>query len=262
MLLNEGLEESNSTLSSCNNSIARELKEKTLKAESAERARVWYPRMEKVNNSITIVYKYVDGLKKGVLNGVPITKEKAFELHNRLQTLKTILLDIYPGMTDTFGGKLVFTSQQFDTLENHTGFYNTFFKNNSQAAVITILTKFQNNLRITQNKLTAFCNNQVTSFDGDSFYTSYSAIISQNVMHVRQGDSVEIKAGLGQFSKKGKPEFKINGVLLNINEDGYVIYKTRASGKAGKRYVPVELTFTDGLGGKQTKRVVVEYTIE
>ena len=122
------------------------------------------------------------------------------------------------------------------------------------------LTSLQNNIKIVENKVTTFCNNKVgTIGDGFDWYTS---IIGQNSKYLKPGETLEIQAGIGAFSTRGNPEIVIDGKLSKINEDGYVLYKTKTPNKPGTYSIPVHLSFVNPTTGKDESWMVnVNYTI-
>ena len=145
--------------------------------------------------------------------------------------------------------------------EANRSFYNTFFKGASPLQTSAILTKFQNDVTLSENKLTTFCNLQIGLLDGHGYFSSYSAIISLNSKYVKAGDNIEIIAGLGAFSMAVVLQININGNTIVVGEEGYASYIFKAPSKPGKHFVPVKFGFTDQDGQKQTNVFTVEYTV-
>src|SRR5206468_11828538 len=74
-------------------------------------------------------------------------------------------------------------------------------------AALTILSKFQNDVKTSENKVAAFCHEQVgkvvVRFD------TYGAIVGQSSNYLMPGQEIEIMAGVGAFSKAAAPRISI-----------------------------------------------------
>ena len=81
-------------------------------------------------------------------------------------------------------------------------------------AAFTILSKFQNDVKTSENKVVQFCHNKVgevaVRFD------TYAAIVGQNSNYLMPGQELEITAGVGAFSKAAKPMITIGGQNLAL----------------------------------------------
>ncbi len=259
--MNESLEASNLALSTHSGEIARELEKKSMKPETKERADIWLPRLNEVYRISKTAFDQVELIKHNVLNGHKITSVTANDLFDKLLGAKSKLFSINAGMSEAFQNTQVVTNRSLDSSRNATDFYNTFFKNISNAGILTVLSKLQNNIRLMQIRMGTYCNVQVWS-EGLVF-DSYTVIVGQNTTSIKPGETLEIKAGVGAFTKQAKPEVAIYGNSIPLEPEGYASYSFKASSKPGKKYLPVDISYTDILMNKRiTKRVIVEYTIE
>jgi gliding motility-associated protein GldM len=92
-------------------------------------------------------------------------------------------------------------------------------------------------------------------------FDSYAAIVGQNSNYLMPGQELEIKAGVGAFSKAAKPKIFIGGTGVEIGEEGFALYKTTAGG-VGNRTIPVKIVYFNQTTGKEeVKEVNVEYTV-
>ncbi len=218
----------------------KELENKTTDPLTAERAKVWYPKAEQVARLTTETYKYLETAKTRLIEGSisvdSITKKVISYKEDVLNTDSSIALEF----------------------KNSFGFINLAIKKmNSQ-----MLTTLQNNFKIIENKIIVFCNLKIGSLDGISMFSSYSAIISQNSNYLKSGDILEIRAGVGSYSKAAMPEVKIQGKKINIGEEGYALFKTKAASIPGIHRIPVEISFFNQERGKDELRVFnIEYTV-
>ena len=75
------------------------------------------------------------------------------------------------------------------------------------------------------------------------------------------GQEIEIKAGIGAFSKAAAPTITIGGSNVAIGEEGYASYKTQAGG-VGPHSIPVRISFFNQITGKdEVREVNVEYMV-
>ena len=126
-------------------------------------------------------------------------------------------------------------------------------------AGLTILSKFQNDIKTSENKVVAFCHQKVGEVK--VVFDSYAAIVGQNSNYLMPGQQLEIKAGIGAFSKAAQPTINIGGANVAIGDEGYALQKVDAGG-VGSHTVPVRISFFNQTTGKdEVKEVNVEYTV-
>jgi gliding motility-associated protein GldM len=125
-------------------------------------------------------------------------------------------------------------------------------------AALTILSKFQNDVKTSENSVVQFCHNKVgevvVRFD------TYAAIVGQNSNYLMPGQQLEITAGVGAFSKAATPIITIGGQNYQIGPEGTASAKLAAGG-IGTRSVPVRITYTDQDGKQQIIEKNIEYTV-
>ena len=122
-----------------------------------------------------------------------------------------------------------------------------------------MLSKFQNNIRINEERILVFCHEQIGSTGPNC--TFISAISAQNKSVVQAGEKIEIYAGVGEFSSNMKTEVFIYDKPVRLDENAIAIYKLKAASKPGKYYVPVKINYTDQNGRQQTVQKEIEYTV-
>jgi gliding motility-associated protein GldM len=125
-------------------------------------------------------------------------------------------------------------------------------------AALTILSKFQNDLRVTENKIVTFCHEQV----GKVVYRqdAVAALALANSTNLLPGQNLEITAGVGGFSKAVNPVISIAGKTVTLGEDGAAHLKMTAEG-IGTHSIPVVIRYTDQDGKVQTIEKKVEYSV-
>jgi gliding motility-associated protein GldM len=141
--------------------------------------------------------------------------------------------------------------------EDAKGWTTSYFHMTPTIAALTILSKFQNDVRNTEAQLVDFIHEQVGSVK--VVYDEFEAIAQANTTYAMQGDAIEVTAGVGAFSAAAKPRITINGQNIALT-GGKAIFKTTASGP-GEHTVPVKIDYTKPDGTIATKTENVKYTV-
>ena len=265
--LDESLTKSNNIISSMNGEIFYALEKKLSDPVTHEKALVWYPKALLIHQTCDTMIAYIENLKNNIKGESSETMRDLFEskkagnkLYERLKRCKEDLLNIDARLSNEFSNSIQVTTASFDSLpEKEKKFKETFFKSVPIYEAIAILNKFENNIKIAENKMLTYSNFSSDVIVDD--FESYSAIIAQSSSYVVKGEKIEITAGIGSFSRAAKPEIKINNRKMELNDMGFVRYNLKASDELGKHYVPVEITFIDQDGKKQTITKNVKYTV-
>jgi gliding motility-associated protein GldM len=276
--LDESLVRSNRVIVSSNENVYHALDEKLYDFRTSTKAGIWQPKAMQIQKLSQEMINYIDSLKtelkkeaglkeEGVfteddvnaVNTLFNKKSKGEELYTKLKKYKPDILAVDFLIMSEFEKKTILTTVEYDNSKKGMTFTKTFFNEISTIEASAILDKFQNNIRIIENKTVSFCYEQVPS--NSDYFNTYSAIIAQNIRYVKAGEEIEIIAGVGAFSRIAKPEITIKGKIIPIDETGTATVKFLASGKRGNYFVPVKINFTDQEGKKQTITKTVEYTI-
>jgi gliding motility-associated protein GldM len=279
--LDESLVNSNQTINKSNQIIYSSLQEKMSDPLTNYKANIWFPKAMQVQKYSKDIISYIENLKNELKKEVGLTikneqnqfeeddiktvnqlfkkKAKGEELFLRLAKYKQDVLAIDSSMKEVFDTVIIVTTRSFDTIANQNTFADIFFHNIPTIAALSMLSKFQNNIKIIENWMTMFCLNQVPSTD--RYFDSYSAIVAQSTSSVKPNEPIEITAGIGAFSIMAQPVITISGKNVQVEEDGAAHYKFKASNKPGKHCVTVEITFNDIYGKKQSINKTVEYTV-
>ncbi|MDE3247935.1 MAG: gliding motility protein GldM [Bacteroidota bacterium] len=124
-------------------------------------------------------------------------------------------------------------------------------------ASLTILSKFQNDVKNSESQLVDYIHSQVGQVK--VVYNKFAAIAQANRTYAMPGDDIEITAGIGAFSDAAQPNITINGQHMSLT-DGKALFKTTASG-AGEHSIAVKIEYTTPDGKKEVKDEVVKYTV-
>jgi gliding motility-associated protein GldM len=137
------------------------------------------------------------------------------------------------------------------------GWTQSYFHMTPAIAALTILSKFQNDIKSSEAQMVDFIHSQVGKVK--IVYDEFEAIAQANTSYAMPGDKIEITAGVGAFSAAAKPEISIAGSNIPLT-GGKAIYKTTASG-TGEHSVAVKIRYTKPDGTVATKDEIVKYTV-
>ena len=274
--VNRSLENTNTQVDKSTGTIMKSLQEKTTKPETAERANIWLP---KANNVVSIskkLYDYIGGLKTRILEeaggvgkkednleivtNLMVKKGEGKKLVAMLNQYKNDVLAVDPAIKAEFENSLQIDVTNPPGRDGKTKPWEiAYFNMVPTVAGLTILSKFQNDVKTAENKVVAYCHSKVGEVD--VVFDSYAAIIGQNSNYLMPGQELVIRAGVGAYSKAAKPTISIGNTNVALGEEGFAEFKTTAQG-TGNRTVPVKITYFNQITGKEeTKEVNVEYTV-
>ena len=138
------------------------------------------------------------------------------------------------------------------------GWTQSYFHMTPAIAALTILSKFQNDVRNSEAQIVDYCHKKIGEVK--LVYNKFQAIASSNTSYAMPGDPVEITAGVGAFSDAAKPVITINGQNMPLAADGTALFKTTASG-TGEHTINVAIAFNKPDGSVEHVNKVVKYTV-
>jgi len=276
------LENTNTTVNTSTETILKSLEEKTREAETKERADVWYPKAVQVKNESKKLYDYLEGLKGKILtlaggslnDPTKAFKEDNLDIVTKLMVkegegkrLKTMLEDysknikaIDPEFDSAFKSPFVDVSNPPGRDGKIKGWEIAYFQMVPTVAGLTILSKFQNDIKTAENKVVAYCHQKVGEVK--VIFDSYKAIIGKSSGYLFPGQELEITAGIGAYSKAAAPSVSINGSAVALGPEGFASYKTTVSGGVGKRTIAVRISYFNQVTGKnEVDEQNIEYEV-
>jgi len=280
--VNRSLENTNGTVSQSTATIMKSLKEKTTSAETKERADYWYPKAQQVETTSKALYDYIGSLKdkiftlaggkKGELNSkfdegnqsivtkMMVDDGEAKKLFAALSKYKSDILGIDPEIKKEFENSLNIDLSNPPGQDGKTKPWEiAYFHMVPTVAGLTILSKFQNDIKTAENKVIAYCHTKVGEVK--VIFDSYAAIVGQSTNYAMPGQEINITAGIGAYSKSSAPKISINNTPVALGEGGFASYPITAQG-VGSHKVPVRISFLNQVTGKEeVKEVEVEYTV-
>ncbi|MDP4261096.1 MAG: gliding motility protein GldM [Bacteroidota bacterium] len=279
--VNHSLETTNTTVSASTDHIMTSLEQKLKDPSTAAKAQEWYPKAQNVQSLAKEVNSFIQSLKDEILTksgGDPKDPAKSYKednldvptrimidkgagknLYTKLSDFKTKVLNVDPEINKEFAQSLPINLEGPGGKEGGKKSWEyAYFHMVPSVAALTILSKFQNDVKTSENKLVEFCHKKVGEvvIRNDAF----AAIAVADANYILPGQKINVTAGVGGFSTAVKPEITINGSPVAVGTDGTA--KKEISGEGlGSHKIPVHIVFTDQDGKKQSIEKDIEYTV-
>ena len=279
--VNNSLEKTNTTVNNSTQTVMTSLTEKMSDPTTRDKATIWHPKAKQVVDYSTAVYTYIQNLKDQILTeagGKPGDPSKSFKednldiatrimvekgegkkLKDVLGKYKADVLNVDPLIKQNFENSLQIDLSMPPTKNKGNNTWEAaYFRMVPTVAALTILSKFQNDVKTSENKVVSFCHEQVGKVTVR--FDTYAAIVGQNSTYLMPGQEIDITAGVGAFSKQALPQITIGSQNVPIGEDGAAHIKMPA-GPMGQRSIPVKIVYKDQDGKQQVIEKNVQYTV-
>ena len=284
-VVDSSLLKSNGSIDKSNNTLFESLKSKLQKAETREKAEIWQPKAlaaQKLSDDmIKIIDGYKDELKRNAgydpAAGKNDFKEddldaatRLFIEHNgkpgkgkeflaQLKDYQDKLLAISPEIAKEFSNKL---PMDLSIPPSKTGSNNSweysYFHMTPTIASLTMLSKFQNDIKNAENQVVTYCHNQIGQVE--VIYDKFEPLTGANSTYLMPGQEMVVTAGVGAFNSAAKPNITIGGSNVPLNEKGVAEKKFNVSGTGNQKvHVVINYTRPDGKPDKLEKDI--EYTV-
>ncbi|MFM7709725.1 MAG: GldM family protein, partial [Ferruginibacter sp.] len=142
--------------------------------------------------------------------------------------------------------------------KNELDFEHFYFHMTPTVAALTILSKFQNDIRNVENKALNLSAEQLGKVKIK--FDKFAALVGQSSNYVMPGQTIDITAGLGAYSSDVVPTVTIGGSSVPIGPDGKAL-KTIPVNGSGEQSVNVTVKYKDQDGKDQVVNQVVKYTV-
>ncbi|HMP91317.1 MAG TPA: gliding motility protein GldM [Phnomibacter sp.] len=279
--VNNSLASSNGVIDQANTGIANSMAEMLKDNNQREKAAIWKPKADSALAFTKEMSDYLEDLKTELkqeagLNAEGIYKEdnleaatRMFETNKKGDTLlqkltqfRDQVLSVLPAnMRESMKAALPIDLEKPKTQNAGNNTWSAaYFRMTPAIAGITILSKFQNDVKRSGNLVANECMKQVGQVV--LRMNKFEPLVSQNTEYTLPGQKVVITAGLGAFSTENLPQITINGVSRPVDPaTGSATWETTAGG-GGDQSVKVVVTFTDpNTGEKKTAEKTVKYTV-
>jgi gliding motility-associated protein GldM len=285
-VVNNSLLVSNSNITASNNTLYKSLVEKLNDPQSAEKAKIWEPKAMQAKKLSDDMNGYINDLKAQLLKAADLrmkwdskikdsvqdyrednldastrlfeTHGKGKELKDRLDEYKQQMLAIDPSIKQQFESSFpVNTVPPVSQEGKQKDFTQTFFHMTPTVAALTMLSKFQNNIKNAENMIVTYCHSQIGAVA--VHMDQVGVLVGQNSNYLMPGQQLSVTAGVGAYSSSSTPTITINGSNVPVTA-GQGTYNTTVSG-AGEHTVNVNVKFKDENGNWVTKTQTVTYTV-
>jgi gliding motility-associated protein GldM len=139
------------------------------------------------------------------------------------------------------------------------GWTNNYFHMTPTIAALTILSKFQNDVKNSEAAIVDYCHQQIGSVK--VVFDQFQALAQASSNYVMPGDDLEITAGVGAFSAAAKPRITIGGQTVVVGNEGTAVWKTKVGGSPGAKSIPVRIEYVKPDGSTAIVDKVVKYDV-
>ncbi len=273
--VNSSLTAASSTLDKKNTSIFSSFKAALDDASTHDRAAKWEPNALKARSLATEMVTYIDGLKTRVIYAADYNpkdssyKEDDLEaptrimtdpgkagdsLRNMLGSYKAALLNLVdPSVRQQFSISLPIDTSVIKTNNkaNKNDWSASYFYMTPAVAALTILSKFENDVKNSEAMVVDYCYQQVGAVE--KVFNAYQPLVGQSSNYLMPGQELTITAGIGAYNAESKPVVTIDGASVPINANGVAEYKMTAGG-TGSYTKNVVISYFDQSTGKQAQQ--------
>ncbi len=285
-VVDNSLRESNNVLATSTSGIYTSLGEMLKDPKSAEKAGIWKPKADQVkiiaDEAYGLLEKYKQALKEesdldpsnGSFREDNIdastryfdTKGNGKPLYEALENFKKKLLAVDPDMAAQIGSKLPLSLEipksaagNISTGDKVKDWINNYFHMTPTIASLTILSKFQNDIKNSENLAATFCINQVGAVK--LIMDKFEPLVGTSSTYLMPGEEMTVTAGLGAFNSNVKPVVNIDGASIQVNANGVAEKKFNVGG-TGSRSMNVTVSFVDpNTGENKTISKKIDYTV-
>jgi gliding motility-associated protein GldM len=282
-VVDQSLARARDAMNDKNKLVFSSFEEKLKDPETAERAAKWQAKALQAKALSDEMIAYIEGIKEEIRVAAgkkpgdstsmkednldaatsvladPITK-KGEELRNKLIAYKKNLLSIDSSIAQEFANSLpIYTDPiQSNNEASEKDWAVGYFHMTPTVAAITILSKFENDVKNSEAMVIDACHRKVGEVQ--VVYDAFQAFAGTNSLYLMPGQELQITAGVGAFSSKSKPSISIDGSGMALNAEGVAEYKTTVGGP-GSYSKTVRISFTKPDGTIGTTEKVINYTV-
>lgn len=281
--VDRSLTSTNNTINNSTETIMASFEEKKSEPESAAKAAEWAPKAAQAVQLTNSLNAYINQLKQDILKGagfdpatngdstfkednqdvatrIMVEEGKGKELYTRLDQYKKQMAAIAPELGTQVNNYLKQIDLNIPESRNSSvrTWEGTYFHMVPTVAALTMLSKFQNDVKTSENRVVSLFHEQVGQVKVR--FNQFAAIVGQSSNYLMPGQELQINAGIGAFSTDAKPVVQIGGATVPINEEGMAVWKTNVS-SMGTNSIPVTIRYVDQDGNPKTITKAIEYTV-
>jgi len=273
------LQNSSKNLTKANETLYASLEKEKTEEKYKDQAMIWEPKAQQAKVLADAVITYIEGLKKTLkTNADLVIKEdgsesfkednleastrlfekdkKGDELKAKLDAFKVSMLAIDSSFAGQFGSNFPVSTDPIKTKTGMKDFTQAYFHMTPTVAALTMLSKFQNNVKNAENLIVSYCQSRIGSVE--YVYNQFQPIIGTSSTYLMPNEDMTVTAGIGAFSSAASPTITINGVSKPADENGVAVSTFKVAG-SGSVHVKINFKKPDGSPGEVTKDI--PYTV-
>jgi gliding motility-associated protein GldM len=280
--VNHSLTVASSTIDQKNRNIFSSFKAELNDASTRDRAALWAPRAQQAQTAADQMVAYIESLKTKVINEADYNpkdssyKEDDLEaatrvmtdpgtegkvLHDKLKNYREVLLNIDPAIRKQFQESLPIDLKIPET--NNKAHQNdwaaSYFYMTPTVAAVTILSKFENDVKNSEAMVVDYCHQQVGAVE--KVFNKYEPLVGQSSNYLMPGQELTITAGIGAYNADARPTVTIDGQTVQLNPNGVAEYKTTAGGTGSYTKNVVVSYFNQSTGKQEQTSYPLSYTV-
>jgi gliding motility-associated protein GldM len=281
-VVDNSLTTTNTVVNRSTETIMESFKIKLAAPESKAKAEIWMPKAETAVKLTKEITDYIEQLKLklkveggydpkdptstfkednvDIATRIMDKQGEGEKLRNKLIEYKKAMLAIDPEVAKMFEKNLPINTEIPKSTTRKMGkvtWASAYFHMTPTVAALTMLSKFQNDVKTTESRFVNEFHNRVgqvvVRFD------AFEPIVGSNTTYLFPGQEMEITAGLAAFSKSKLPNVTIAGAPVELNEKGMAVRKYKVGSTSGS--VKVVVNYTDQDGNPAKKEVDLNYTV-
>lgn len=276
--MNTSFSNANTTIDKKTETIFASLEQKLNDPKTRDLAAIWKPKAERAKQLSDELVAYIEGIKTqiqnlaGAANGghfnekntnaateILVDGRGGKELFNQLTDFKKSLLGIDQKINAEFANSLPLDlSMPLVQNKSNRKWEDAYFRRTPAIAAITVLSKFQSDIKNSEARVVEYCHNQIGEVQ--VVYDDFQALATANAQFLLPGSEFTITAGVGAFSKNARPTVTIDGVAVPLNANGLAEYKALA-GNPGTYTRKVNISFVKPDGTTSTLTKDITYTV-
>ncbi len=258
--------------------IFSSLENKLNDPKTRDLAAIWKPKADRAKQLSDEIVAYIDNIKNQITNEaggangghfnakntnaatkILVDGDGGQQLFNKLTDYKKSLLGIDAKISAQFQNSLPLDLTMPDVQnKSNKNWEDAYFRRTPAIAAITVLSKFQSDIKNAEAQVVEFCHNQIGEVQ--VVYDEFQALATANAQFLLPGSEFTITAGVGAFSKNAKPSVTIDGAAVPLNANGLAEYKTTAGGP-GTYTRKVNISFVKPDGTTATLSKDITYTV-
>jgi len=280
-IVNNSIQTSNNVLSSQNKEISDAIAAKAAANETREKAKIWKPIADSVSMISKSTYDYIETLKDKLKREAGYNPEKGdttfriddldaatrlMENQGEGEKLHQMLVDYKknvlanPLIEKEFENKLPLNLDPPPSEEGNQkmSWADSYFHMTPAIASLTILGKFQNDVKNTENDIITYCQDQIGAVAVR--FDKTGVIAGTSASYVMPGDKLSIYAGVGAFSSASHPTITINGQTVDVDQNGKAT-KDIVAGGSGPQTIKIGGSFKNQDGVTIPINETLNYTV-